>query len=180
MTDVQTTPETELRAEEPGRTGTASTRRLVLLGAGAVGATAVLAACGTNTSSTNTTGSDYSDTPGPAGSAEAGAGDAGSTADAGGAAGAVALAKVADVPTGGGVIKGDWVITQPTAGTFKAFTKVCTHQGCDVSKVDDGVIVCPCHGSKFSIEDGSPKAGPATKALAEKKVKADGANIVAA
>ena len=178
MTDVQTTPETELGAEEPGRTGTASTRRLVLLGAGAVGATAVLAACGTNTTSTNTSGSDYSDTPGPAGSAAAPAGDAG-TANTGGGA-AVALAKVADVPAGGGVIAGDWVITQPTAGTFKAFSKVCTHQGCDVSKVDNGVIVCPCHGSKFSIEDGSPKAGPATKALAEKSVKKDGANIVAA
>ena len=179
MTDVQTTPETELRAEEPGHAGTASTRRLVLLGAGAVGATAVLAACGTASTSTNTSGTDYSDTPGPAGSAAADAGG-GSTPDAGGAAGGVALAKVADVPKGGGVIAGDWVITQPEAGTYKAFTKVCTHQGCDVSKVEGGVIICPCHGSKFSIEDGSPKAGPATKGLAEKKVKADGANIVAA
>jgi len=177
MTDVQTTTGTEPRAEEPGRPGTASTRRLVLLGAGAVGATAVLAACGTDTSGTNTSGSDYSDTPAPAGSTAA---EGDSTADTGGAAGAVALAKVADVPTGGGVIAGDWVITQPVAGTFKAFTKVCTHQGCDVSKVDDGVIVCPCHNSKFSIEDGSPTSGPATKALAEKKVKADGANVVAA
>jgi Rieske Fe-S protein len=176
MTDVQTTTGTELRAEEPGRPATASTRRLVLLGAGAVGATAVLAACGTDTTSTNTSGSDFSDTPAPAGSTDTGGG---STADAGGAAGAVALAKVADVPAGGGVIAGDWVITQPTAGKFKAFTKVCTHAGCDVSKVDGGVIVCPCHGSKFSIEDGSPTAGPATKALAEKKVKKDGANIVA-
>jgi Rieske Fe-S protein len=178
MTDVQTTTGTELSAEEPGRPGTASTRRVVLLGAGAVGATAVLAACGTAASSTNTSGSDYSDNPAPAGSTAPEAG--GSTADTGDAAGAVALAKVADVPTGGGVIAGDWVITQPTAGTFKAFTKVCTHQGCDVSKVDGGLIICPCHNSKFSIEDGSPTAGPATKGLAEKKVKKDGANVVAA
>jgi Rieske Fe-S protein len=179
MTDVQTTTETELREEEPGRSGPAASRRLVLLGAGAVGATAVLAACGTSTSSTNTSGTDYSDNPAPAGSAGAAAAGAGS-GDAGGSAGGVALAKVADVPTGGGVIAGDWVITQPADGTFKAFTKVCTHAGCDVSKVDGGVIVCPCHGSKFSIEDGKPTAGPATKALAEKKVKVDGGNIVAA
>ncbi|MGX6606368.1 Rieske (2Fe-2S) protein [Micromonosporaceae bacterium Da 78-11] len=176
MTDVQTTTETELRAEEPGRPGTASTRRLVLLGAGAVGATAVLAACGTDSTGANTSGTEYSNNPGPAGStgpaADSGGGDSGGSA--------VALAKVADIPTGGGVIAGDWVITQPAAGTFKAFSKVCTHAGCDVSKVDGGVIVCPCHNSKFSIEDGSPTAGPAKAPLAEKKVKEDGGNIVAA
>ena len=90
------------------------------------------------------------------------------------------LAAVADVPEGGGIITGDFVITQPTAGTFKAFSKVCTHQGCDVSKVDGGVIICPCHNSKFSIENGSPHGGPARKALPETKVKVDGDNIVAA
>jgi Rieske Fe-S protein len=78
------------------------------------------------------------------------------------------------------VITADYVITQPTAGTFKAFSKVCTHAGCDVSKVDAGVIKCPCHGSTFSIKDGSPTGGPATKALTETKVKKDGDNIVAA
>jgi Rieske Fe-S protein len=49
-----------------------------------------------------------------------------------------------------------------------------------VNKVDGGVISCPCHGSTFSIEDGSPTGGPATKALAETKVKVDGKNIVKA
>ena len=85
-----------------------------------------------------------------------------------------------DVPSGGGIIKGDLVITQPQAGTFKAFSKVCTHAGCDVNKVDGGVISCPCHGSTFSIEDGSPTGGPAQKALPETKVKVDGKNVVKA
>jgi Rieske Fe-S protein len=172
MTDVQTRTETVLPTEEPpGRPATASTRRLVLLGAGALGTTAVLAACGT--SNTNTNGTGFSNNPAPAGSAEG----AGSTA---GATGGSALASTADIPEGGGIISGDLVITQPTAGTFKAFTKVCTHTGCDVSKVDGGVIICPCHGSKFSIETGEPTTGPATKALAETKVKVDGDNIVKA
>jgi Rieske Fe-S protein len=94
--------------------------------------------------------------------------------------GATAVEAVAHVPTGCGVIKGDLVITQPQAGTFKAFSKVCTHAGCDVNKVDGGVISCPCHGSTFSIEDGSPTGGPATKPLAETKVKVDGGNVVKA
>ena len=93
---------------------------------------------------------------------------------------AAALALVADVPENGGIIKGDYVITQPSSGTFKAFSKVCTHAGCDVSKVDAGVITCPCHNSTFSIEDGSPTGGPAKKALPETKVKVDGDNIVTA
>ena len=181
MTDVQTKADTELHDEAPGRPGIASTRRCVLLGAGAVGATAVLAACGTSTG-TNTNGSDYSNDPAPAGSTAAGGGtdtgDSGSTG--GGTTGGTALAAAADVPQGGGIISGDLVITQPTSGQYKAFSKVCTHAGCDVNKIDAGVISCPCHGSKFSIEDGSPTAGPATKGLPETKVKLDGQNIVKA
>ena len=57
----------------------------------------------------------------------------------------------------------DVVVTQPTAGEFKAFSATCTHQGCKVKSVADGVIVCPCHGSKFAIADGSVAAGPAKR-----------------
>jgi Rieske Fe-S protein len=180
MTDVQTTTETEHHAEEPGRPGPGgSPRRLVLLGAGAVGATAVLAACGTSTN-TNTSGTGFTNNPAPAGSGPANANPGDTGGDTGGSTGGSALAAVADVPQGGGIITDKYVITQPTAGTFKAFTKVCTHAGCDVSKVDGGVISCPCHGSKFSIETGEPTTGPATKPLAQTQVKVDGDNIVQA
>lgn len=179
MTDVQTRTETAPGAEEPpGRPATASTRRLVLLGAGALGTTAVLAACGT--SNTNTNGTDFSNNPAPAGSAEAGGGSTAGPGSTAGATGGSALASTADIPEGGGIISGDLVITQPTAGTFKAFSKVCTHQGCDVSKVDGGQIICPCHGAHYSIATGQPTSGPAKKALAETKVKVDGDNIVKA
>jgi nitrite reductase/ring-hydroxylating ferredoxin subunit len=193
MTDVQTT-DTELHDEGmPCRSDATTTRRCMLLGAGAVGATAVLAACGTSTSSTNDTGSDFSTKPAPAGSGPANAigggttttgGTTGGSASGGGTTGGAAsgttLAATSDIPQGGGIIAGKLVITQPVAGTYKAFSTVCTHAGCDVNKVDGGVISCPCHGSKFSIETGEPTAGPATKALPETKVKVDGANIVAA
>ena len=62
------------------------------------------------------------------------------------------------------------VITQPTAGDYKAFSAVCTHQGCTVNAVADGVITCPCHGSTFDIATGDVKQGPATKALPTKSV----------
>jgi Rieske Fe-S protein len=179
MTDVQTTTDAELHEEEPGRPRSVKTRRVVLLGAGAAGATAVLAACGTATSSTNSNGTDFSDNPGPAGSNGPGGGSNGGSGNNGGSGGAT-LAAVGDVPEGGGIIAGDFVITQPVAGTFKAFSKVCTHAGCDVNKIDGGQISCPCHNSKFSIETGEPTSGPATKALPATEVKVDGDNIVAA
>jgi Rieske Fe-S protein len=78
---------------------------------------------------------------------------------------------ISRVPVGGGVIleNADYVITQPTKGEFKAFSKICTHQGCPVASVSNGVIHCNCHGSEYSIEDGSVTNPPAPKPLDEAK-----------
>ncbi|MGQ0576182.1 MAG: Rieske (2Fe-2S) protein [Pseudonocardia sp.] len=94
----------------------------------------------------------------------------------GGGGGAAALVGTADVPVGGGVILAaqSVVVTQPTAGTFKAFDTTCTHQGCTVNEVTGGNINCPCHGSSFSVVDGSVTGGPAPSPLAEKAVKVEG------
>ncbi|MFD5511744.1 Rieske (2Fe-2S) protein [Streptomyces sp. NPDC127051] len=83
-----------------------------------------------------------------------------------------ALLKSSAVPVGGGTILKEekLVVTQPTAGSFRCFTAVCTHQGCIVSKVEAGTIDCPCHGSKFQITDGAVAHGPATRPLAEKQI----------
>ncbi|HEY3650262.1 MAG TPA: Rieske (2Fe-2S) protein [Streptosporangiaceae bacterium] len=92
------------------------------------------------------------------------------------------LALTSDVPAGGGKILADKkiVITQPRAGSFQAFTAVCTHQGCTVSSVSGGTINCPCHGSKFSLTNGSVVAGPAPSALAPVSIKVQGTSIVQA
>jgi Rieske Fe-S protein len=81
----------------------------------------------------------------------------------------------ASIPVGGGKIFTDQqvVVTQPRAGEFKAFTAVCTHQGCLVNKVENGIISCgaPCgHGSEYDAATGQVKVGPAPRPLAEKKV----------
>jgi Rieske Fe-S protein len=78
-----------------------------------------------------------------------------------------ALIAASRVPQGGGVVLADQkvVVTQPTAGQFKAFSAVCTHQGCLVAEVSEAAIVCYCHGSRFSIDDGSVTNPPAQKAL---------------
>jgi Rieske Fe-S protein len=60
--------------------------------------------------------------------------------------------------------------------TIRAFTSICTHQGCDVSKFEDSRIVCTCHGSEFSTS-GQAVKGPATAPLREYAVTREG-NIV--
>lgn len=86
--------------------------------------------------------------------------------------GPVPLGSAADVVVGGGVIFKDQevVVTQPTSGNFKAFSSVCTHQGCAISSIVDGAMICPCHNSRFSLADGSVLQGPATEPLPEKAV----------
>ncbi|GAA3578020.1 hypothetical protein GCM10022235_55010 [Kribbella ginsengisoli] len=78
-----------------------------------------------------------------------------------------ALAKVADIPAGGGVIlkEQSLVLTKDASGKVCAFSAICTHQGCVVTDVGDGTINCPCHGSKFDASTGERVAGPAKSPL---------------
>ncbi|MGW6568977.1 Rieske (2Fe-2S) protein [Streptomyces sp. NPDC054975] len=133
-------------------------RRTVVSAAGGAGLVAALAACGGGTDGKAGSGGGAADTP-----TEAGA----------------PLARTADIPVGGGkVIEGQGVvITQPKAGEFKAFSSKCTHQGCAVSGVADGVITCPCHQSLFDASDGSVKGGPATAPLPPTPIQVQGDSI---
>ena len=141
-----------------------TTRRAVLGGVAAVGAGAVLAACG-------------SDEPADSG----GGGETSSGSDSGGdAATSGEIGTTADVPVGGGTVfqKEKVVVTQPTEGDYKAFTAVCTHQGCTVGSVKGDTIQCNCHGSQYSAEDGSVTKGPAPKPLAARKITVEGDKLI--
>ena len=87
-----------------------------------------------------------------------------------------------DVPVGGGTIFPDQelVVTQPTEGEFHCFTAVCTHMGCIVSSVQLGGIRCECHGSAYSIEDGTAVNPPATEPLEEFPITVEGGTITIA
>ena len=90
------------------------------------------------------------------------------------------LVAAAQVPVGGGKILADKqiVVTQPRKGDFKAFSAVCTHMQCLVTTVKDGVIICPCHGSEFSIKDGSVVRGPASTGLPAVKVDVEHGDVL--
>lgn len=149
---------------------TETTRRTVIAGAAGLSATVALAACGEDEPDVDT--GDTVTQPN---------GGATTTATTPASTGAAAgIAALADIPVNGGKIFAaeKVVVTQPTAGQVKAFSTTCTHQGCAVSKVENGLIICPCHDSRFKISDGSPTGGPATKALQSKSVKVENGQVV--
>lgn len=87
-------------------------------------------------------------------------------------------AKVGDIPVGGGTIfaASETVVTQPARGEFKAFSSICSHARCPVTEVTTS-INCRCHGSKFSLTDGSVLEGPALSPLAAKAVTVSGDTV---
>ncbi|GAA2141116.1 Rieske (2Fe-2S) protein [Kitasatospora kazusensis] len=133
-----------------------TTRRTLLCGAAAVlaaaGGTVAVTGCSSSASSSS----------GPAQSA-----------------GPVDVGPATAVPVGGGKVFRDQkiVVTQPTAGQYKAFSARCTHAGCIVDQVQNAQIQCPCHGSRFAIADGSVQDGPAPSPLPEYKVAVQNGNL---
>lgn len=88
------------------------------------------------------------------------------------------LGPVGDVPVGGGRVFTDLevVVTQPAAGEFRGFSAECTHTGCIVASVTDGLIVCPCHGSRYHL-DGTVANGPAPRPLRRRTVRQVGGEL---
>ncbi|KRF11622.1 hypothetical protein ASG90_18085 [Nocardioides sp. Soil797] len=148
------------------------TRRKALGGAAAGLSLPLLAACGGDDGGS---GSGSTATPSGSDGSSTGSSPSGKGSSQGGSADALVAA--ADVPEGSGVILDDVVVTQPTKGEFKAFSATCTHMQCKVSEIDTS-IHCACHGSQFSIADGSVEAGPASDPLPEESVKLAGKNVV--
>lgn len=134
-------------------------RRTVVAAVGAVGAAAALTACG---GSDGSGGSDTVEQPG-----------------SGGGKDGEVIAATADIPEGGGVVFAAQkvVVTQPQPGEFKAFSSMCTHQGCAVKDVANGAITCPCHNSTFDAATGSPTGGPATRPLPAREITVEGDSI---
>ena len=153
-------------------------RRRALTGVAAAGIGApLLAACGGDDSGGSSTATE------PEESAETDSGDGGDGGGSGGSgSSAGSLGPTSDVPVGGGRVFADEevVVTQPSKGDFKAFSAICTHQGCVVGKVEDNSILCPCHGSAFSGEDGSVTTGPATAPLEPVEISVKGDEITLA
>ena len=89
------------------------------------------------------------------------------------------IARVDQIPVGGGLILAEdkIVLIRSSSGAVHGVSAVCTHQGCIVSSVQNGVISCPCHGSQFDAQTGAAVAGPAPRPLPAISVVVRGGNI---
>lgn len=148
-----------------------TTRRGMLAGVGLAGLAGTLAACSFNSGGSAASGGS------PSGAASA----AGGSSTGGSQTGSV-LAAASAIPVGEGKVFASQrvVVTQPTAGEFKGFSAVCTHMQCIVDQVSNGTIDCPCHGSQFSVKDGSVVAGPAPSPLPAQAIKVKDGKIALA
>ena len=96
----------------------------------------------------------------------------------------VKLGSVKDIPSGkfkGYSVGNAKVLVANVSGKFLAVNDVCTHFQCIISQdgeLNDDVIHCMCHGSRFKMKDGSVVNGPATKPLDRFDVKVVGNDIL--
>jgi len=81
------------------------------------------------------------------------------------------LALPAELPQGLSVA-GSAIVHRGADGNVQAWDARCTHLGCKLDRIVDGVVVCPCHGSRFDAA-GRVLAGPATRPLQALRVSAD-------
>ena len=141
----------------------------VIAGAGIAAVT--LAACGDNSGSAAASAS----APAPEGSAPA--------ASAGSASSGAKIAMVSEVPVGSIFAfedpqGGPAFLLQPAAGTFLAYSGICTHNGCTVGYDEAAAeFACPCHGARFEVATGEPVQGPAQQPLAKIAVVESGGTI---
>ena len=58
------------------------------------------------------------------------------------------------------------------------YSAQCPHLGCKINKIENGELVCPCHGSVYDL-DGNVTKGPSYKnlKLIPAKITDDGENI---
>ena len=69
-------------------------------------------------------------------------------------------------------------LMQPSAGTFVAYSAICTHEGCIVNdNVANGSFDCPCHGAQFNAATGAHTRGPGRGDLAKLNVSASGDSV---
>jgi Rieske Fe-S protein len=67
------------------------------------------------------------------------------------------------------------VILRIKDGEVKALSARCPHLGCLINQRDGDTLVCPCHGSRFTLE-GRLRQGPARADLTPLSVKREPKN----
>lgn len=74
------------------------------------------------------------------------------------------------------------IVVARDSGQLYAFENECSHRHCalDDGDLEDGQVVCACHGSAFNLETGEPTNPPATEPIATYPVREEGDGIIVA
>ncbi len=77
-------------------------------------------------------------------------------------------------------VDGHAVAIARSAGQLFALDDMCTHAECPLSdgEVEDGEVICSCHGSRFDLRTGDVIAGPATEPVPSYQIQIDGDSVV--
>ncbi|PFG27672.1 putative rieske iron-sulfur protein [Corynebacterium renale] len=82
-----------------------------------------------------------------------------------------------DVPVGSAIIVGDFIIAQPTAGEYRAYSVICPHQNSRITEVEGSTVRCTNHNSIFDIATGKVLEGPARDGLTPAQTDASGGTV---
>lgn len=73
-------------------------------------------------------------------------------------------------------IDGTAVAIVNVGGQMHAFDDECSHRSCPLSEggLEESIVTCPCHKSRFDIRTGAVLNGPATLPIRVRKLVHDG------
>lgn len=83
----------------------------------------------------------------------------------------------ADVPVDSAAIFDGFIIAQPTAGTYVAYSQACPHQRNPITEVEGDTVRCTAHNSVFNLSDGSVVSGVARDPLIPAKLEQEGGRL---
>lgn len=86
--------------------------------------------------------------------------------------------EVAKIPLGGVAVTAHFVVAQPKAGVFQAWSNICPHKGATINLVEGKEAVCPFHGSRFDGLTGEVLQGPAKTNLVPAIVQRQGDKLI--
>lgn len=81
------------------------------------------------------------------------------------------------LPAAGRICFYDRAIVVADAEGIAVLSSICPHLGCRIDRTEGGEIVCPCHGSRYSLR-GDLLHGPARRGLQPLHFEVDRANAV--
>ncbi len=70
------------------------------------------------------------------------------------------------------------IITVRKEDKIEILSTTCTHLGCRITKQHNDILVCPCHGSRFSASTGNVLKGPAENNLKQLEFTRSGNQII--